>query len=222
MPRTDAIATRPGVEGDGPRLADHHHAAAEGRQSQQTVQHLLAGEEDRPVRQQQPAQLVERHQAAPEGDRADESGGHRGHRGLGRRIRRADQDRTGHQGRGAAAEGVEQRHHLGHRGHLDAERQRRPDRRAEHDPAEKQAERLAAGAEDLLVEERGHHRQQHAGGAQQVAAHRGARVGQAADAEDEQYRGPEVDEIDDAVHDSVLCSRAAASPSSGTCRACDG
>jgi hypothetical protein len=67
-----------------------------------------------------------------------------------------------HQQAGEAAEAVEQRNHLGHRGHLTM--------RAAAPPMPAGTMPIATGIRRSLVEQAAHHSEQHADGGNQVAA----------------------------------------------------
>ena len=96
---------------------------------QQEVAVLLAGIRDRPAGHQL-LELREGDHAAREGHRADERREHDGDRDVevevARRRDRVVEVREGDQRRRPAADAVEQRHHLRHRGHLHGARARTP------------------------------------------------------------------------------------------------
>ncbi|MBK7046947.1 MAG: hypothetical protein IPH48_10635 [bacterium] len=113
------------------------------------------------------------------------------------RLRRHE-GRPGHEHGGRAAEAVEQRHHLRHLRHLHAIGGNGTDGGTDHganqDP----------GVAEAVGKQRHDHRQQHAPGADDVAAHRGARMRHALDADDEQHRGHEVGQVDPAQLDQIV------------------
>ena len=91
----------------------------------------------------------------------------------------------------AAADAVEQRHHLRHRGHLHAARgghaDRRADRHADHDQDP---------VADPRVDQRRDQRDHHADRGDQVAAHRRARPAHHPQADDEQREADDVEQVD--------------------------
>jgi hypothetical protein len=169
---------------------------AEGQQAEEAVEHLHAREAEAAARDLL-GQLQEGDERAGEGDGADQprKAGRDGHLQPGRL--RGHECRPGHEHGGRAAEAVEQRHHLRHLRHLHAiggdGADSRADQGADQDPRVTEA----------VGEQRHDHRQEHAPGADDVAAHGGARVCHALDADDEQHRGHEVGQVDPAEVDQV-------------------
>ena len=109
-------------------------SAADGHRQQRDVDDLLAGQLNRAAREDL-LELAEGDVRAPEGDRADDrreqDRDQRSSSGLPpRRERLAVLDERDQRHR-AAADAVEQRHHLRHRGHLHAARRGHADRRAD-------------------------------------------------------------------------------------------
>ena len=105
------------------------------------------------------------------------------------RHRRIDEVGVAHEHRGEAHEAVHQRHELGHLRHLDDARRVEAHARADHHRGEDAGQ---SGGGDLRAEDRGEHGDRHADHPVQVAAPRRLRVGQPAQAQDEEDRGPDV------------------------------
>jgi hypothetical protein len=193
------------VVGDRRRVPDQGHGQGQAGHEEDRVDRLLEGE----THVLRPLELLELqvgHEAAPEGDRPDEAAGRGGdrhlqRRGLAHRVR-LDEGPARHQHRGATSEAVEQRHHLRHRRHLHPSGEGRSEGGADHDPGQDRPE-----AQDVLVEERHHDREQHPDGADEVAPHRGARVGEALESEDEEDGRDQVDEaLESGEHGVSPCS----------------
>jgi hypothetical protein len=91
----------------------------------------------------------------------------------------------------AAADAVEQRHHLRHLGHLHAARRGDADERPQHHPEHDQAQVVQVG-----YEQRRDDRHRHADGGDAVAAHRGLGARQPRQPVDEQA---ERDDVEDAA-----------------------
>ena len=189
------------------RAADRHHrehAEQAGGEQDQEEQQLRVragrdhdGERDRDQQQggvdlardldralERLLELEEGDVRAPEGDRADD---------------RREQDRDQRlelevaaglaelherdQRHRAAADAVEQRHHLRHRGHLHAARARDADRGADREADDDQPP-----VADARLQQRRDHRDRHADGRDLVAAHRRARAAQHVQPDDEHRR----------------------------------
>ena len=99
----------------------------------------------------------------------------------------------GDQRHGAAADAVEQRDHLRHRGHLHLARRGHADGGAERDAERDQPPVALAG-----VQQRRDHGDRHADGGDAVAAHGGRRPGEPAQPLDEQREGDDVEDVDEA------------------------
>ena len=102
--------------------------------------------------------------------------------------------RPGDQEHRAAADAVEQRDHLRHRGHLHLARRRHADGGAQRD-----AEGDQAPVALERVEQRGDHRDRHADGRDAVAAHGGGRAREPAQTLDEQREGDDVEDVAEAL-----------------------
>ena len=172
---------------------DDHDAGGEAGSEQQQVADLLARIRDRPALDQL-LQLRERDHRPGERDRADQGRERERDADVALQVsRRADQVvelRERDQRCGAAADAVEQRHHLRHRGHLHA-----PGR----DCAERAADDHADGdlpvADDLRVREGDRDRDEHADGADLVATPRRRGIRQEPQREDEGHDRDQVREV---------------------------
>src|SRR5690606_31614992 len=91
------------------------------------------------------------------------------------------------------ADTVEQRHHLRHRGHLDLERGRHADRRADHQACDDEQPVLA----HLVLEQGGDERQRHTDRGDPVAAHRRLRAGQLHQPVDHERERDDVEGVDE-------------------------
>ncbi len=112
-----------------------------------------------------------------------------------------DVAREAHQAGGQTDQAVHQRHQLRHLRHLHLLRREEADGAAEDERAD---DPRITGWRDARPEHRGQHGDGHADHAEQVAAARGLRVGQAAQAQDEQDRGADVGDGGEARgHDSL-------------------
>ena len=156
------------------------------------VDHLLAGDGERPGRDQV-LELGEGDVRAPEGDRADDRGEEDRDQHVERDEPSPSRDpvadlRPGDQRHGAAADAVVEGDHLRHLGHLHADRGDDADRRA--DP---EADRDQAPVADPVEQQRRDDGDRHADGGDQVAALGGGRVGALFDPDDEQREGDDVE-----------------------------
>ena len=153
--------------------ARDHDRDADGQRGERGVD--LA--RDREAALERLLELEERDVRAPERDRADDRGEQDRDQRLERRVadllerllvldERDQRDR-------AAADAVEQRDHLRHRGHADAARAGDADRGADHEADDDQAP-----VADPLVDQRRDDGDRHADGGDLVAAHRRARAAQ--------------------------------------------
>ncbi len=102
--------------------------------------------------------------------------------------------RPGDQEHRAAADAVEQRHHLRHRGHLHLARRGHADGGAERD-ADHDQRPVAL----VRVQQRGDHRDRHAHGGDAVAAHRGRRAREPAQTLDEEREGDDVEDVEEVL-----------------------
>ena len=185
-------------------------------------------------------QLGVGHEAAPEGDGANQAGEGGGNhelrpggevrRGRGRnrllvaprqhRLRlRVPELGPGHQRGGRTAKPVEERHHLRHARHRIPQRHHRADAAADQsrEPEHHQRPRAVPGhaAHHVLLEAGGDQGDRHAGGSKVVAFHGRPRAGHQLEGQDEEHRGCEIREIDPG-----LARHAATSSWVGTWRAC--
>ncbi len=169
-------------------------AGPDERGEQQRVDHLLGRVGQRLL--EVALQLGPGDEAAAERHRPDQYGEHDREGDVDRRARggRLQELRRGHQRRGAAAEGVEHRHHLRHGGHLDPAGQEGADAAADHEADDD------PGPVEAAVQERGHDGQQHAQRAQHVPAPGGLRVAQSLQSEDEEDGGDQIRNLDDEFH----------------------
>src|SRR5437588_6973446 len=124
---------------------------------------------------------------------------------------------------GPTADAVEERHHLGHRGHAYVARGRHADRGPDQDPDDDQPDGARA-VELAFAQQRRDDRDRHPGGGDLVPAHRRPRAGQPGHAVDQQserdYVG-RVDEVrglkeDRGDHDGFSCSEVSSSVFGGS------
>src|SRR4051794_35375439 len=148
-------------------------------------------------RQPAPPQLLQLQEGdvrAPEGDRADDRREQDRDQRLERDVGHTAELDDADQRHRSAADAVEQRHHLRHRGHLHAARGGHadgdPDRHPDHDQQP---------VADAGLEQRRAHRDRHADGRHLVAADRRARPAQHPQPGDEQGERDDVEQVDDVV-----------------------
>ncbi len=162
------------------------HRHANGKEG---GEHAVAGQDDGFLRQHA-VQLARGNHAAGEGERAHAQGQQRGQALKAGQGSRALHGEDGGDGRGQAAQAVEQPHHLGHGDHLDALRHHNA-----HHQANGQADEHVDVGQDVLFEQYNNNRRKHGKRAQAVAAHGGGHLAHPADAKQHQQAQYSADDV---------------------------
>jgi len=194
-----------------PGLPDDPGPQQQGQQQQGGVDELVNRQIHRFAELLDLLELGKCHQRTPEGHRADQprSGGGHGHldashcgsgeirprntRSAGRRDvhNPFDQSRPGHQKRGGSAKTVQQGDHLRHPGHLNLDGKNRTDQRSDHQARQHDGDPVWVAEDDRDRDGR-----EHGDAADEIAADGRLGMGHSLDAQNEQHRRREVNEIE--------------------------